>query len=480
MNAEYKRDLQNNYLILEAPKAEEDDYRLRMAEQNQVSGLLPFHSARKNGVLYLHYEITSKQTLESIFEKRKMGYEDIFFLLAGIRDVLEAMQKYLLDPAQLVFDPEYLYVEPDRRRVQLCYLPGSEGSCPIIRLAEFILKKLDHREQQAVALGYGFYQKAMEDNFSLQKTLKEILEAEEAQKGENGEYREDRINNAVRYRSDFAEESASLSGKRQEYRKENAEFEERENTGYLRGGEKRSAGAEAESVPPEAREPYEVTHCERKRRPQRRVDRLFQVIHPAVLLSALLLFALLEIVYYFGLLTTTEAGGIFFLLISVEALINKFWRNRKERKTESRWIEEEDDQMYWMLQEEMYEAPEETSVIEETRCLTPGQEEGGIYLVCTHGGAGGIAGQDIYVGASPVYVGKIKGESDVILDSPTVSRRHARLECRDGVCYVKDLNSRNGTFCNGRRLRPQEQCRFAQGDEISFAEIGYRAVVRQL
>ena len=89
-----------------------------------------------------------------------------------------------------------------------------------------------------------------------------------------------------------------------------------------------------------------------------------------------------------------------------------------------------------------------------------------------------MVGQDIFVGSSPVYVGKVKGESDVILDSPTVSRRHARLECREGVYYVKDLNSRNGTFCNGRRLRPQEQCQFVQGDEISFAEIGYRAVLR--
>ena len=81
MNAEYKRDLQNNYLILEAPEAEEDDYRLRMAEQNEISGLLPFHSARKNGILYLHYEITSRQTLESVYERWAMKIS--FFFLQG-------------------------------------------------------------------------------------------------------------------------------------------------------------------------------------------------------------------------------------------------------------------------------------------------------------------------------------------------------------------------------------------------------------
>lgn len=464
MNAEYKRDLQNNYLILEAPDAEEDDYRLRMAEQNPVSGLLPFHSARKDGILYLHYEITSMQTLEGIFENRRMGYEDIFFLLAGIRAALESMQKYLLDPAQLVFDPEYVYVDPDRRKVQFCYLPGSAGSCPITLLAEFILRKLDHREQQAIALGYGFYQRATEENFSLQKTLKEILEAEEES---SADFRRDSGREGKDFEENYAEPLRDFGRKPDE-----------DYAGSPYGPGRMSAENDMEGVPPEIRESYGVTHRERKKCPQGKAERLFQIVHPAVLLSGLFLLVLLEIVYYFGLLTVTEAGGIFFLLISVEALANKFWRNSKEKKKENRWVTEEDDEMYRLLREEMYDVPEETPVIEETRCLVPGQEQTGIYLICIQGGAGGIAGQDIYVGASPVYVGKIRGESDVILDSPTVSRRHARLECRDGVCYVKDLNSRNGTFCNGRRLRPQEQCRFGQGDEISFAEIGYRAVLR--
>ncbi len=476
MNAEYKRDLQNNYLILEAPEAEEDDYRLRMAEQNEISGLLPFHSARKNGILYLHYEITSRQTLESVYEKRKMGYEDIFFLLAGIRDVLEAMQRFLLDPMQLVFDPEYLYLDPDRHRVQVCYLPGSAGSYPIAILAEFILKKLDHREQQAVTLGYGFYQKAMEENFSLQKTLKEILEAEETQR-DNTQEQEIYTDNAASYRA-IIDEKDSTAEKQRVYRRDNAESTERGGTGQRQNFRKDYARDELEGVPSEIRESYGVTHKERKRQPRGIADKLFQIVHPAVLLSTLILLVLLEVVYYFGMLTVTETGGIFFLLISVEALANKFWKASKEKKKGNRWVTEEEDELYQMLQEEMYATPEETSIIEETRCLVPEQEPAGICLICTHGGSNGMVGQDIFVGSSPVYVGKVKGESDVILDSPTVSRRHARLECREGVYYVKDLNSRNGTFCNGRRLRPQEQCQFVQGDEISFAEIGYRAVLR--
>lgn len=460
MKAEYKRDLQNNYLILEASSGEDsDDYRFRMAEQNSIPGLLPFHSARKDGILYLHYEITSLQPLASIFEKRPMGYDDILLLLTGIRDVLGSLQSYLLDPSQLVFDPEYLYIDPDHRRVHFCYLPGNEESFPISLLAEFILKRLDHREQQAIELGYGFYQKAMEENFSLQRALREMLSGET-------EKNEPRMTTAF---SGSAEEKNSW------------DVREREQS-HLYGEPYQARDLyreDLENVSEENQETYEVIHHERKHRRVGigRIEKLFQFIHPAVLLSTLFLLVVLEIVYYFGMLTLTEAGGIFFLLISVETLINKFWKASKEKANENKWVEEEDDETYRMLQEEMYIIPEQEPVIEETKCLTPGQEQYGIRLVCIYNGPSGIVGEDIILGTSPVYVGKIQGESDVILNSPTVSRRHARLECRDGICYVKDLNSRNGTFCNGRRLQPQEQCRFTQGDEIAFAEIKYRAVL---
>ncbi|MCD7736224.1 MAG: DUF6382 domain-containing protein, partial [Lachnospiraceae bacterium] len=175
MKTDYKRDLQNNYLILEVPEEkEEDGYGLRMAEQNQVKGLLPIHESRRDGMLYLHYEITSKQTLESQHEKKTMGYQDILYILSEIRDTLENMRKYLLSPQQLIFAPELIYVLPERGGLLLCYYVR-EHEFPITVLAEFILKRLDHRDRQAVALGYGFFQQAAGANFSLAETLREIL-----------------------------------------------------------------------------------------------------------------------------------------------------------------------------------------------------------------------------------------------------------------------------------------------------------------
>ena len=63
----------------------------------------------------------------------------------------------------------------------------------------------------------------------------------------------------------------------------------------------------------------------------------------------------------------------------------------------------------------------------------------------------------------PFEVGRTK-EADIVLHDPEVSRRHARFESQNGVVYVEDIKSRNGTFLNGRRVT--EAIEIRSGDEI--------------
>ncbi len=58
-------------------------------------------------------------------------------------------------------------------------------------------------------------------------------------------------------------------------------------------------------------------------------------------------------------------------------------------------------------------------------------------------------------------------DNDVVLDHPTVSRRHARISLRHGRPVLRDLNSRNGTFVNGQRV---EECVLGDGDRVALGE----------
>jgi FHA domain len=56
-------------------------------------------------------------------------------------------------------------------------------------------------------------------------------------------------------------------------------------------------------------------------------------------------------------------------------------------------------------------------------------------------------------------------ECDVVLPSLNVSRRHARLQFRDGRWIVRDLDSTNGTRVNGAAVGRSE---VRPGDEITI------------
>ena len=59
--------------------------------------------------------------------------------------------------------------------------------------------------------------------------------------------------------------------------------------------------------------------------------------------------------------------------------------------------------------------------------------------------------------------------ADIEIDSPLVSRRHARIVISRGVVTVEDLKSKNGTFLNGERLT--EPHALNDGDEIKLADV---------
>jgi len=65
------------------------------------------------------------------------------------------------------------------------------------------------------------------------------------------------------------------------------------------------------------------------------------------------------------------------------------------------------------------------------------------------------------------FVGR-SDSCDVWLDDPSVSRLHARLRAVGDACVVTDLNSLNGTYCNGE---PLSEGRVSPGDWLAFGQV---------
>jgi len=78
---------------------------------------------------------------------------------------------------------------------------------------------------------------------------------------------------------------------------------------------------------------------------------------------------------------------------------------------------------------------------------------------------------------APFSIGLDPGSSVVLADM-LVSRHHAELVTREnGECWIRDLNSRNGTFVNGDPLRGKERL-LKNNDKISIAYFDFRFLDR--
>lgn len=79
---------------------------------------------------------------------------------------------------------------------------------------------------------------------------------------------------------------------------------------------------------------------------------------------------------------------------------------------------------------------------------------------------GGRAGETFHPAGERTRIGR-SPDCEVFLDDVTVSRKHAVLTERDGVFFIEDEGSLNGTFLNRRRI---ESARVDDGDELQIGK----------
>ena len=65
-----------------------------------------------------------------------------------------------------------------------------------------------------------------------------------------------------------------------------------------------------------------------------------------------------------------------------------------------------------------------------------------------------LVGRTVRVTSVPVLIGRADSAELKITSDPGVSREHAQIKWDQGAFTITDLNTANGTYLNGRRIRP--------------------------
>ncbi|MGE0704629.1 MAG: FHA domain-containing protein, partial [Vicinamibacterales bacterium] len=79
--------------------------------------------------------------------------------------------------------------------------------------------------------------------------------------------------------------------------------------------------------------------------------------------------------------------------------------------------------------------------------------------------------QSIEMRSAETIIGRSFGQSDVVVPSPNVSRRHAVVRCEQNNWTIADLGAANGTWVNGRRLEKDQKYTLNDGDKIMLGTV---------
>ena len=80
-------------------------------------------------------------------------------------------------------------------------------------------------------------------------------------------------------------------------------------------------------------------------------------------------------------------------------------------------------------------------------------------------------GDPISISRDLTLVGRKSGLCDLVIDRASISKLHCLLVKTDGLLFVRDLGSTNGTTVNGQRVT---RGALLPGDELAFASVRFR------
>lgn len=409
MEAEYKRDLNHAYMILESPQQiDPAAYQIRMIVKNQPEGFLKCSIHMLDNRPLFYYDITSRQSLRSLYAFVPIPGNILRLLYESTIGAIEVLESFLLDTSGLILNPEMIYLDMGKEAVYFCYLPGNGEAIgeSFERLTEYLLQRLDHTQPEAVVMGYGVYRQAMEETFDTE-TFRAILSRDEG-----------------------------ICSKQEE---EKTQREELLDSLFLEEAQEKTEKTEAKFW-------------------------AFAGAGGGFLVVMILLIILIAL----GVLPAWSLLFVLLLLGAVAGATLQYckkeglWKKqvdpiRINPEMDSVWEPEEPEQK----REETYEA--QPTVLMGTRrevrypyLEALSREESGIYLLKEEN----------------TTVGKLK-DAGLLPSSSAVSRIHARIYREGEECYLEDMNSKNGTYLNEELLSPGKRYRLCNEDCIRFADAEY-------
>ncbi len=474
MDYRYCRELKHNYLIVK--KDNEDDknsYQMKMFERGKLKSFLPCSMRTINNESFLYYEINSMQSIQDRFSARGMDRQQLMDLFGAMKEAFESLSEYLLGMENVVLDAGSIFVDLVTGQYKFMYSPFARDNNGFACFVDELFLLVDHEDETAVEMVYSCAEKAQTPGFVVMDCIDYVLGI-----GESDAACDD-SDNSYDEACDYEEDPYSFTEE---------ELED------------------------------EATCEKRHRGLARKIDGKIQIVFSVLFMA--LLAAMMYIRMNFILSSGENILSVVVIMLSAVtgflALLSgiKDMRNGGLHKGQVIETAEEEDEIEdsyfdeWAKSDGEYENKNtylksefgnadrygntvKVSNYKNEVKVTPSHKseyDNGALADC--GETTVLDAFDdndhemtlysrnldktlrISLGKLPLTLGKMEGCVDKVLKDNSVSRMHCRIfKGEDDRIMLVDLNSTNGTFKNGLRLKAQEGVSIGEGDEIRIGRL---------
>lgn len=174
---EYQRSFGKSYMIV-SKEGWKENYQLRMAEQNDIYGLLPVKRVPHGISVQFWYDITGKNSIDMYMKNHKADARLLEKLINGLQKTCLSMQEYLLDEAGICLEPESIYISNADEQIYFCYQVYEQNNFELEfrNFMEFFLQKMEHMDQESVRICYGIYDCCAGGHFQLENIMGEFYQ----------------------------------------------------------------------------------------------------------------------------------------------------------------------------------------------------------------------------------------------------------------------------------------------------------------
>lgn len=485
----YERNMSGSYMKI--PVGIQAGLDEKLILRRKLQGVLPVEKTYVDGVGQYWYNISGKQSLDTYCRVKQIGIDFVEKLVVSICSEMEVLEWNLVDAGCLMLDPELIFITNANQEVIFTLYPGSNAriETEFQQLMEYMLTKIDHKDEAAVRAAYTIYERTLEESYSIMDIRETIMRAKQQEREETadrqleaegkGPDRERGIRSQIvgRGRKEAEPRYGALkSADAAEHRKAEpgsrawGDREERKETLPRRGvwkhadgkkhGEADRAGgvwngADRKKHREKDREHGIQRDTERRReedwksekKQNREKDRSIGAKTQSIWSRGLN--------YVKSQLGFTDDPSASYTGTHIQGI------NKKRAAADY-----ERDYGLVYPEEEIYEPQEE---IHPTVCLSsyPDTPRG----ILVYLGVEQLGDIPLELQTTRIGYGK---EADARIEQDTISQMHARID-RDGDnYYIEDLNSTNGTYVNDELLVYKEKRQLKVNDLVCFANLRYR------